>query len=237
MESRRLMAASPVVGMTMTGTEQEVTGIVLKFATPLDPVTAQNPKAYFVRRDRKTGGGTIFDFFGIDTTQTVTRRVTLQSAVYDAAAQTVTLTPATPFDLVKRFRRVRVAGRGRLAVKDAAGLTIDGDGNGVAGGSLVLRNHVARVSRLTFREPDGDRARLRLVGPGKIWEVVSRRRVFPPILFLNKTNALKSGLLGHVVRNPRTGDGVVTIGQVTGTTFAAVPILGDPAFHFVTVNP
>ena len=237
MEPRRLLAG-PVVAMTILGTEQEVTGVVLTFNVPLDPASAQNPDAYFLGRNRVQGGDDEFwDPLNLNDPPTVSQRVRLQSAVYDPAAQTVTLTPATPFDLFDKFRRVRVSGRGATAVRDASGAPIDGNGDGTPGGSAVLRLRVARASRFQFREADGDRARLRLHGPGEIWSVTSRRREFAPVLFLNKTNALRSDLVGSVIRHRRTGDGVVTLRQISGTAFASVPLLADPAFRVEMAIP
>jgi hypothetical protein len=226
-----------VVGLTVLGTEQEVTGVVLAFNVPLDPATAQNADAYFLGRDVVQGGDAFWDPLNLNDPPSETKRIRLQSAAYDPSAQTVTLTPTTPFDLFGKLRRIRVSGRGDLAVRDAAGNPIDGNDDGRPGGSEVLRLRVKRASRFQFREADGDRARLRLHGPGEIWAVTSRQREFAPVLFLNKTNVLRSGLTGSVVRNRRTGDGVVTIRQLSGTAFASAPLLADPAFRVEQVIP
>ena len=235
MEPRRLLAA-PVVAITVQGTEQEVTGIVLTFNVLLDPASAQNPDAYFVGRDAE-GSDKFWDPFDLSEPPKSTERVRLQSAAYDAAAQTVTLRPASTFDLFAKFRRVRVSGRGEAPVRDAAGNPIDGNGDGAPGGNAIVRARIVKASRFNFREADGDRARLRLHGPGKLWALTSRRREFAPVVFLNKTNALKSGLTGSVTRHRRTGDGVVTIRQLSGTAFASLPLIGDPAFRVEVVSP
>lgn len=237
MEPRRMLATTPVVAVAMTGSEQKITGIVLTFNIDLDPATAQDPRAYFIGRNRTSGGDAFWDPLGLNDPKTSTSRIKLQSAVYEPASRTVTLTPATPFDVFDRFRRIRVSGRGPTAVKDATGVPLDGNGDARPGGNAVLRTRIRRTTNLTFRDNDGDRARLRLLGPGKIWAVVSRQRGFAPLLFLNKTSALKTGLTGGVVRNRRTGDGVVTIRQLSGTAFASVPILLDPAFRVELVTP
>jgi len=236
MEPRRLLAA-PVVAITVQGTEQEVTGIVLTFNVPLDAASAQNPAAYFVGRDKVEGSDKFWDPLDLSDPPKVSERVRLQSATYDAAAQTVTLTPASTFDLFGKFRRVRISGRGEAPVRDAAGNPIDGNGDGAPGGNAVLRARIVKASRFSFREADGDRARLRLHGPGKLWALTSRQREFAPVIFLNKTNALKSGLTGSVVRHRRTGDGVVTLRQLSGTAFASLPLLADPAFRVEVLTP
>jgi hypothetical protein len=239
MEPRRMLAAPVVVGMTMAGTETEVTGVVLTFSQPLDPATAQNPRAYFMGRTTKTNpGDSLFDPFGLfDQLETKTVRVRVASAAYDPAAQTVTLTPAVPFNLNQKFRRIRISGGGNDAVNDASGARIDGNYNGKPGGDLIVRTRLTRAKSFNFRDADGDRARLRLDGPGRIWAVRSKQRLFPPVLFLNRTNALKTELTGKVKRDPKTGDGVATIGQISGVTFAAVSILTDPAFRVNVVSP
>lgn len=236
MEPRRLLAGPQVVALTMLGSEQEVTGIVLTFSAPLDPASAQNPKAYLIGQTKVTGEHG-FDPLGLSDRPREKVRVQLQSAVYDPAAQTVTLTPAAPFNLFDKFRRIRISGRGETAVRDAAGVPIDGDNNGTPGGSLLVRARLVRSSAVTFREADGDRVKLRLEGPGRLWAVVSRTRGFAPVVFLNRTNALRSSLDGSVVRHRRTGDGVATVRQISGTTFAAVPLLVDPAFRVEIANP
>lgn len=232
-----MLATTPVVALAMTGSEQEITGVVLTFNVDLDPATAQDPRAYFLGRNRKAGGDAFWDPLGLNDPKASTDRIKLQSAMYDPTSRTVTLTPATPFNVFDKLRRIRVSGRGPTAVKDAAGVPLDGNGDAGPGGNAVLRTRITRTTTLTFREADGDRARLRLLGPGKIWAVVSRGRDFPPLLFLNKTSALKTGLTGNVVRNRRTGDGVVTIRQISGTAFASVPLLLDPAFRVEVVTP
>jgi hypothetical protein len=87
-----------------------------------------------------------------------------------------------------------------------------------------------------FKEADGDSARLRLSGPGvlRVWS--DRRRNIAPVIFLSDTDSSRSTLSG-VVRQRRGGDGVVTIRQINGASTAAVPLLADPAFQVLVVNP
>jgi hypothetical protein len=100
-----------------------------------------------------------------------------------------------------------------------------------------MRLRVQATKNVVFRDADGDRARVKLTGPGKIVSITATRRQTPPILFLNRTNALKSGVTGFVVPNRRTGDGVATIRQISGTNFAAVGILTSPSFRIDFVSP
>ena len=237
MEPRRLLAGPQVVAMTILGSEEEVTGVVLTFSGALDPASAQVPEAYFIGRQKTSGGDKFWDPLNLSDPPKETQRVRLRSAVYDPAANTVALTPAATFSLFDKFRKLRVSGRGGTAVKDAAGAPIDGDGNGTPGGNEILKVRVTRTKRFQFKEGDGDRAKLRLHGPGELWAVVSKQRQFPPIIFLNRTNALTSGLTGRVTPNRRTGDGAVTLRQISGVTFASVPLLADPAFRVEAVIP
>jgi hypothetical protein len=235
LESRQLLAATPVTAVTINGTAGQVTGIVLTFAVPLDAASAQNVRAYSVS---KRTAGTDSSFGPIDTSSDgTTRRVHFQSAVYDAAAQTVTLTPTAPFDMGHRFRRLLVQGNGTNAVKDAAGSPIDGNGDGRAGGDIAIHSRVVRTSRFVFRERDGDTALLRLTGPGVMRVWADTRRNLAPVVFLVGTNAGQSTLTGTVRRGRRAGDGVVTIHEISGTSTASAPLVTDPAFHVDVVNP
>src|SRR5687767_15615932 len=110
LEARQLLAATPVTVVGIAGTSGEITSVVLTFAVPLDAASAQNVEAYSISKKTK---GKDSSFGGIDTsTSGSTRRVRFQSAVYDATAATVTLTPTEPFDLARRFKRLRVSGNG-----------------------------------------------------------------------------------------------------------------------------
>jgi hypothetical protein len=235
MESRRLLAAPAVVAITMTGTAGQITGVVLTFGMPLDPVSAQNVNAYSISRKTKGEDSSIGP---IDTsTSGKTRRVHFQSAVYDPAAQTVTLTPTEPFDLGRRFRRLRINGAGPNAVADATGAPIDGNGDGRPGGNQLFHSRIIRASHFFFREGDGDKGRLTLSGPGALRVWADKRRHAAPVVFLTGTDALRSTLTGSVVRNRRRGDGVVTLRELTGTSSASVPLLTDPAFRVEVINP
>lgn len=234
MESRRLFAAPALVAVTMSGTAGQVTGVALTFAVPLDAASAQNVDAYSISKKTK---GEDSSFGPFDTSSPgSTRRVRFASATYDPATQTVTLTPTEPFDLARKFKRLRVTGVGPNAVRTAAGGAIDGDRNGRPGGNAEIHSRVVRASRFNFTDADGDRARLRLTGPGTLRVWSDHRRTVSPVVFLTATNA-QSTLTGSVVRNRRTGDGVVTLRQIVGTGSASVPLLTDPAFRVEVATP
>jgi Calx-beta domain/Bacterial Ig-like domain len=71
------------VGLQTTG--HTITGVVLTFSEPMDPGPVQNVQNYFLYKDlqQTIGAG-------------VGPRIPITSAVYNASAQTVTLTPASP---------------------------------------------------------------------------------------------------------------------------------------------
>lgn len=237
LEPRVLFAGPALVAVHFTGSEHEVASVVLTFTDSLDPASAQNTGAYFVGRNTPGTKDAFWDPLDLNDNSPQTDRIALQSAVYDDATRTVTLTPATAFNVMDRLRRIRVSGRGASAVRDAAGVPFDGNRDGVPGDSGVMRLRVQATKTVVFRDADGDRARVKLTGPGKIVSITAKRRQTPPILFLNRTNALKTGVTGFVVRNRRTGDGVATIRQLSGTAFAAVAILTNPSFRIDLVNP
>src|SRR4051794_30861168 len=149
MESRLLMAAATAVTeVNMTGSAGQVLGVVLTFAVPLDPASAQNVDAYSISKKTK---GEKSNFGIIDTsTPGSTRRVRFSSAVYDPAAGTVTLTPTEPFDVARKFKRLRVSGNGPNAVKTPTGTPIDGDLNGKPGGNAEVHSRVVRSSHFNF---------------------------------------------------------------------------------------
>ena len=232
LESRQLLAASPITAITINGTAGQVTAVVLTFAVPLEAASAQDVKAYAITKQTR---GTDSSFGPFDTSSSGdTRRVHIESAAYDPSTQSVTLTTER-FDLGHRFRRLLVQGNGANALKDAAGNPIDGNGDGKPGGDVVIHSRVVRARRFVFRDADGDTARLTLKGPGSLRVWSDKRRVVPPVVFLTGTNAGQSTLSG-AVRHGRRGDGVVTIHEISGTSTAATPLLSDPAFHVDVVN-
>jgi hypothetical protein len=63
--------------------------------------------------------------------------IPLRSAQYEAASDSVTLTPRKPFDLTKVFQ-LRIDGRTGSGLEDASGLLIDGNNNGRPGGNVKV---------------------------------------------------------------------------------------------------
>lgn len=234
------LAGPQLVGAQLLGPNRGITGVVLTFNESLDPATAQDVRAFQVlkkiHRENDEDSGGFFDVpfapaeEGGTTTDIV--RIKFDLAVYDDAAKTVTLTPANPFRADKRFRQLRVAGKGERAIKDVAGNSLDGDGNGRGGDNLSQKFKARKGGKLTVKDTDGDRATLRLKGSGRIVSMSHWKTKGPPdpLIFLEETDAARSVFSG-TVKKARRGDGVVDIEQVTGISTANVTFLTDPSFR------
>lgn len=239
LERRLLMARPiPVIAQQFVGTVEQVTAVVLTFDRALDPVTAQNPAGYsmlekFREDDDGFGGGIIGGGGGSDSDND---RIRIATATYDAAANTVTLTPRNPFNLSRHFTVIVVRGRGQNAVKTPDGQDLDGDGNGRAGGDAILRFRAAAKKSLSFRDADGDRARIKVEGPGRIFYLAPKFARSSPSVFLRDTSATET-ILSGTVKKARNGDGIADVAQLHGTSMALQTIATDPAFRIRSVVP
>lgn len=227
------------------GDPRNVTGIVLTFSEPLDEASAEDRDNYRVgrRTDRRQR---FSDPFNNNNNNNRRRSssgfVRFESAVYDPAALTVTLTARDPFDILRRFRTIRVLGRteGDRGVRSAAGNPLDGNRDGTAGGDAVGRFTFTRAKRVRYGERDGDNVVLSISGPGRLWvvrktaegRVLSRGEAVT--VYLDRTDPANSVLTGRV---RGIGNGVATIGQVVNTATADVRIATDPAFQIGQLAP
>jgi hypothetical protein len=115
-----------VVNLQRFGFHTQPTTLVLSFDRDLDPARAQDPSNYQVTspgRDRRVG--TADDVI-----------VPLRSAVYDAAARTVTLITVRRLSVFLP-NHLFARGTGAGAITDTSGNLLDGDGNGQAGGDYT----------------------------------------------------------------------------------------------------
>ena len=256
LECRRLLsgdivvAADPtdttgpqLVRMHLVGPYDAVTQLVLTFNEPLDPATAQDTAAYQllrrIHRDSDDEDGLVDNPFDDDDGgDTDIVRVRFASAAYDDATTSVTLTAANPFSANKRFRNFPVAGGNERALRDVSGNLLDGNADGTAGDPAVMTFKARRGRRLVLRDTDGDRATLRLSGPGRMISILHRKRRVPPdpLIFLDRTRPDDSVLTG-AIRPGRNGDGAVDIEQITGIAAANVTFLSDPAFRIGVTQP
>ncbi|MEO6808560.1 MAG: Calx-beta domain-containing protein, partial [Isosphaeraceae bacterium] len=178
-----------------------VTGVVLSFSEPLNPVTASDPRNYalFATNQRLRGGGR------------GDVSVPIASVLYDPISNRVLLTPVRPLQANQLYRVVANAGPGGLT--DLAGNPLDGDANGVNGTNLVRT--FARGTNLVYGDSNGDAVNLRLSGGGFLSLVRAANGDAQVVSILG--NARRHSTISGSVRPSRTGgDGVTTIGRIDG---------------------
>jgi hypothetical protein len=236
MERRQLLSATLVKEQLVGSDPRNVEGIVLTFSEPLDEASAEDLRNY--RVGRRTDRRQRFADDRLDDLDDDRRRrrglVRFESAVYDPAALTVTLTARDPFDILRRFRNVRVLGREARGVRAATGEVLDGDRDGVVGGDAIERFTFSRARRVSYGELDGDNVTLSLRGPGRLW--VLRKTAEGRVLargdalrvYLDRTDPASSILTGRVRGG---GNGVATIDEIVNTATAQVDLATDPAFQ------
>jgi hypothetical protein len=242
LERRILMARNavgPVVAQQFIGDIKHISAVVLYFdpAKPLDPASAGNPDGYrLVKKSRSVDDPDASDFiFGDDeSSSTKVFRVKLKSAVYDAANNSVTLTPvAASFEIGRDFTVVVVEGTGPTPVKYADGTVIDGDLNGKAGGDLNIRYKANPNKTFKFKDADGDVARIRVEGGGaaRLFYFLPMHGRSSPSIFMRDSAA--STLLTGTVKQSKRGDGIVNLAQITDNDDAvlATLTLANPPFN------
>jgi hypothetical protein len=245
LECRRLLATvGPLVAQHFVGTPEGITSVVLTFDVPLDPTTASNSDAYSLvkkfrsdKDDEGFGGGFGGGLFGGDDGhESRSSRVPIASATYDATANTVTLVPRNVFTLRQSFTVIVARGKGENTIMTAAGTPLDGDGNGRPGGDVTLRFKAGAKRSMSFREADGDRAKIRLEGDGRFLYFLPIRGRSSPSIFLRDTNVAGS-VLSATVKKGKRGDGVIDLAQLSGASTAQVQFQNDPAFRIRAVVP
>jgi hypothetical protein len=235
-----------IVAVHVIGPPTDATGVVVTFDEAMDPATAQDKASYVlvkhINTDSKDNGGGFFDIPFTDTTTPAKSdlvRIHFSSAVYDDATHSVTLTPKHTFEIRRRFRILRVAGKGDHTITDAAGMALDGNYDGVPGGNAALKYKSHRGQYVNIKDVDGDRLKLHLSGPGQILLTQRRRNPDPngPLVFLIGTNANHSTLSGQVKISKKGGDGIVPLAELTGISAAQVNILNDPSIPIGMTQP
>ena len=240
LESRTLYAAQGlVVGEQLLGTNDAVTGIVLKVNQHLDPVTASNVRAYQVYHriiNVSSGSDGVFGFGSSDGSTSVRRQgLQLTSAVYDDASMTVTLTPVKPFPAQKYFTFLLVHGHGANAVNTADGTPIAGNGN-KAGSDFVVKFKLHFQRKFTYTEADGDRVTLELDGPGRMRTFLRRLETPAPIVTITGADPADDVLTG-TVKKSRRGDGIAQIQEVVGVSQVRDQLTTNPAFNVGFTQP
>jgi uncharacterized repeat protein (TIGR01451 family) len=120
-----------ILAQRLITSRKAITGIVLTFSAPMDPVQAEALNNYSIRLAGKNGlpgnpeGPTI----------------PLASAQYNASRRTVTLTPVRPLSL-GQFYQFLANGPGSSGLTDTSGNVLDGDQNGVPDG--IYQSYIGR---------------------------------------------------------------------------------------------
>ncbi len=121
-----------VTSLLRYGFHWQPTYLLLNFNGPLDPTSAQNPSNYQILGP----GG---------------HRITVVSAIYDPATQTVTLVPAGRLNIHWKYR-LTVNGTAPSGLTNPSGILLDGVGNGQPGSnyvtSITWRNLAGKASKL-----------------------------------------------------------------------------------------
>jgi hypothetical protein len=106
-----------VVSLKRYGIHLQPTVLVLKFSEAMDPTRAQDVRNYQI----------------VDPTG---RLVGIDSAVYDSAANTVTLKPRSRINLHHTYH-VKIIGTGTVGLANVRDNLLDGSGDGKAGSNYV----------------------------------------------------------------------------------------------------
>ena len=207
-------------------------GYTFSFSHPLDPATANNPKAYQMLLDTEVPyGRTAWQHLvGTHTgSRVVKRELKIGSATYDASTNTVTVLLAKPEAIRNGMAEIRLIGTGRHALKDINGNAIDGNDDGKAGGDYNYFAKLESGRKLTIHYADGDIGHVELFGPGKLNALFPDRGT-SPYLFAVGTNPQTSVIVGKVTK-AKHGSATKTILAITNSD--TVQIALDPSY---TVN-
>jgi len=157
-QAKTKVVAPPLVTLKqvedITNKKHQMTEVLLTFSGPVNSTEADQIGTYRLATPGKGGSYTVKNAGDI----------TLKSAVYTGAKDTVAITPAKPFALTKPVQLL-VYGSGPTALKDTYGRLIDGDDNGVAGGNAIaiLSKAGATIAAVPQARPSGPDARLAAV--------------------------------------------------------------------------
>jgi hypothetical protein len=238
-----------LTGFRVLGSPLGVTGIRVTFDAPLDPARARREDNYVLRgafTSRDLGEERVPDADG-DFSESAgygrrTDEIGLAGVSYDDATRTVTLLRNHGF-LLSHLHTLHVRS-GPDGLRDPAGNFLDGDYDGLAGGIAVLRMRTTWGKRVNYFDADGDRVRLRLRGPGRlfVFRQIARggegRRAGNAVqVWLAERSTPQTVLSGTVTPSQRGGDGRTTIGEILSAEEARIDLLGDPGFQVGTVVP
>lgn len=207
----------------LTGPSRGITGALVHFNEDMDVTTVRDASNYQLVVFPRRGKPQIKTFI---------------SAVYDPVERSVTLS-LEPFTQTE-FKKMALRINGKPAnatrpsgVTDVAGNLLDGDGNRRAGGSAAQFFKVFSGTTVNFKDRDGDRVSLELVGGGHLDGIIplggpttqhTQFWIVDPI-------ALQTTVGGSVKTAPK-GDGIVVVSEIIGLDkMELTPLLSNTAFR------
>jgi hypothetical protein len=207
----------------LTGPSRGITGAVVHFNEDMDVTTVRDVNNYRLVVFSRNGKPQMKAF---------------TSAAYDPVDRSVTLT-LPPFTQTE-FKRMALRVNGKPAsatrppgVTDIAGNLLDGDGNHRAGGSATQFFKVFSGTTVNFKDRDGDRVTVELVGGGHLDGIIPLRgpAAQHTQFWIVDPTPLQTTLGGSVLTSPK-GDGIAVISEIIGldkTEFT--PLSSNAAFR------
>ena len=192
-----------ISGLSWTGTPKLIRSLALHFTAPLNPNNADNAADYLL------------------TTTTGNQPISIASITYNPSTFTVTIVPASPIPS-GHYDRIQVIGTGPSAIKDLAGNSLDGNGNGQPGSDFVAL--FAQGRKLRYIDGNRNLVRLAVSGRGYLQQVLDASGNGVSLNLVGMVPD-RTTLSGHV-RAFRGGTGQTRIGQVSGLgSFGSVRVL------------
>jgi hypothetical protein len=202
-------SSGPRVTGVRLGGSATVSNVVITVSESLVPSTAGDVKNFSLLgsgKDKRLG--TRDD-----------KAIAIRSAVYDAALDTITLTPKKAIAM-NQLVQLGV----KSSVRDLAGNALDGDRDGRSGGDMSAI--VGRGTQLAFTDSSGDQVSLGLTGGGAM-ELLAAGGT---IQHLRLAGATGSSLLTGNVARSLGGDGKVTVEAISGLGSARNTLQINAAF-------
>jgi uncharacterized repeat protein (TIGR01451 family) len=191
-----------VQDIQLLGGGRTITGVVLTFSELLDVARASNRANFsFTALGRDGRPGTRDD-----------RAIGVQSVSYDPATGNLVVVPDRPLR-GNQFYRLVINAAAPSGLADQAGIPLDGDDDGVSGGSFSVS--FSRAQQLRYPDRNGDIVTLRLARGG-VLDLTRFADGEGRDLRLLGARPGRSVLSGNVLRRRRIGDGRTTLQTITG---------------------
>ena len=208
-----------VRSLSWTGSSWSITSLNVSFTAPLDQTYAMNPVNYQLLAP---GLGNL--------------NIALTPQSYNGWNDSVTLVPAFPLPS-GQYYQIQLVGTGPSAIRDIAGNSLDGAGDGQAGSNY--RASFAQGKRLHYVDALGNWVSLKLAGSGYMEQVrdPSGEGVLLELVGIRPHHATLSGTVKSTVwrriRKVRPSGGSTDLGSIVGLgNFGDVKVLlTSPPFH------